>query len=118
MKEELPSDMEDLGLTIRQRGQRTNRPRIRKLIAKPKNSKCKRVIDDLITAMKPLTNTTQQQDQSYWFFGKHVTETLNNMRDVDSDMAIRDIMRVLEEFMPNESYMTDNEAVNCSQNLT
>lgn len=110
--------MEDLGLTIRQRGQRTNRPRTQKLIPKPKNSKCKRVIDDLIMAMKPLTSAAQQQDQSYWFFGKHVTERLNNMKDIDSDIAIREIMRVLEEFMPNESYMTDNEEVDCTQNLT
>lgn len=88
--------MEDLGLSIRQRGQRTNRPRKQILITKAKNTNCEQIIDDLITAMKPLINTNQTQDQSYWFFGKHVTEQLNNMRDADSDIAVREILRVLD----------------------
>ncbi|XP_072945399.1 uncharacterized protein [Epargyreus clarus] len=97
VKEEFQSDIDDLGLLkIRQRGQRTDRPRhrIKERIDKvEKSDKCKRVLDDLLIAMAPLG--VDVEDQQYWFFGKHVTERLNAMRDVDAKCASREILNIL-----------------------
>ncbi|XP_049878511.1 uncharacterized protein LOC126375566 [Pectinophora gossypiella] len=111
VKEESHSDADDT-LTIRQRGQRTDRPRWRpKVITKTKNSKCKRVIEDLVKAMKPLRNmsTSEQGMQSYWFFGKHVTERLNCMSDIDAKNARCNILKVLEEFDGAEDLLSTQD---------
>jgi hypothetical protein len=84
-------------LRIRQRGQRTDRPR-RKLLKFSKPSiKCTKVIDDLVKAMKPLTYC-KETTKPYWFFGKHVTERLNCMREEDADSAGKAIMELLDNF--------------------
>ncbi|KPI98267.1 hypothetical protein RR46_09483 [Papilio xuthus] len=99
MKEELQSDMEEINLGIRQRGKRTDRPRRKfksptKIIKK--QNKCVNFIDNLLIAMKPISEPCTDNMQ-YWFFGRHVTERLNAMRDVDAACAIRDIMAYLNQ---------------------
>ncbi|XP_023950246.2 uncharacterized protein LOC112054626 [Bicyclus anynana] len=82
-------------LNIRQRGERTNRPR-RKAIKKLDNTNgCKKVLDSLIKTMTPLLNTSTNKSQ-YWFFGRHITERLNAMRKVDADCASHEIMRLVK----------------------
>lgn len=105
VKEEARSDTEDTRLlNIRQRGQRTNRPRCKTSSStSAKNNKCIRVLDDLIQAMKPLSSSVSNEDTSYWFFGKHVTERLNNMREEDAECASRDILMLLDDSFPSES---------------
>lgn len=125
VKEEFNSDLDDLGLLmIRQQCRRTDRPRgniecedseqtSRKRIprkdahrnTKSTKNKCNRVIGDLVNAMKPLTKnplgTLSPPEQSYWFFGKHVIERLNSMRQIDAECASREIMNILDEFTTN-----------------
>lgn len=50
--------MDDIGLTIKQSGQRTNRPRKKNLLPKPKTQNANK--SSTTTAVKPITNTTQQ----------------------------------------------------------
>ncbi|XP_063537919.1 uncharacterized protein LOC134747245 [Cydia strobilella] len=84
-------------LQIRQRGQRTDRPRRRAPISKKKkNTKCKKVLDDLLIAMKPLVSNIPSDTNNYWFFSRHVTERLNCMRDEDALAAGQEIMKLLE----------------------
>lgn len=101
IKEEIHSEVEDIQLNIRQQGQRTDRPRRKsKLVHKSnRKTKCKEIIDNLLTSMKPLVSEPRQ-DQ-YWFFGKHVADRLNAMRTVDSESACQDIMKLLDEWQPN-----------------
>lgn len=87
-------------LEIRQQGQRTNRPRQKMKIEATsvdlkKNVKCKRLLGDLVKAMKPLSAKVDNDVQSYWFFGKHVTERLNSMRKENAICALRDIQELL-----------------------
>ncbi|XP_045453656.1 uncharacterized protein LOC123662935 [Melitaea cinxia] len=94
VKEENQIDYEvDLG--IRQRGQRTDRPRKKSQKITNNIDNCKQVLDDLIKAMSPLLEHTAEGSQ-YWFFGKHVTERLNAMREIDADCASQEIMKLLE----------------------
>lgn len=103
-KEEQNSEVEiDLDLNIRQRGQRTNRPRHKMGILQKgrKTSKCKQVLDDLLHAMKPL-ETQPLPDTEYWFFGKHVTERLNAMRPIDAEAASTIIINLLNGWQSTE----------------
>ncbi|XP_059062386.1 uncharacterized protein LOC131855158 [Achroia grisella] len=105
VKEELQSDFDDGGiLKIRQRGQRTNRPRHVPSKNKKvnKNNKCKQFIDDLVRTMEPLNNENEHQFQSYFFFGKHITERLNSMRDIDAECAAREIINLLDTWPTHE----------------
>lgn len=99
MKEEVRSDAEDTrSLNIRQRGQRTDRPRHKTLnTTSISNNKCIKVLDDLIQAMKPFSNSGNDEDTSFWFFGRHVTQRLNSMREEDAECASRDILMLLDE---------------------
>lgn len=45
--------------------------------------------------MEPLVNREKNRE-SYGFFGKHVAERLNSMRENDAECAARDIMKLLE----------------------
>ncbi|CAH2088351.1 unnamed protein product [Euphydryas editha] len=93
IKEESQTDYEvDLG--IRQRGQRTDRPRKKSQMITHKIDSCKHVLDDLVKAMAPLLEHTTEGSR-YWFFGKHVTEQLSAMREVDADCASQEIMKLL-----------------------
>lgn len=103
MKEEVPSDFEDDNtLALRQRSQRTDRPRSRKPLSRMrqiKDIKCKKILNDLVSAMKPLRRAVSRQDshnQSYWFFGRHVTERLNALSPQNSESAARDILNLIE----------------------
>lgn len=99
VKEEQQSEFEnDMVLNIRQRSQRTDRPRHKTRILNKSNrkTKCKQVIDDLLLAMKPLASDPLLE-QSYWFFGKHVTEQLNSMRRIDAESAANEIVNLLNE---------------------
>ena len=105
VKEESPSSYNDeLGFAIRQRGQRINGPRR----TKKAKIKCQRVIDDLVKAMKPITGVSENPEQTFWFFGKHVTERLNSMRQEDAESASQDIIKVLEEFLPGVCLLDHN----------
>ncbi|KAL0830081.1 hypothetical protein ABMA28_003538 [Loxostege sticticalis] len=96
VKQEAQSDFDDNGLLrIRQRGQRTDRPRRKVTYSRVQTSQCKKVIDNLINAMEPLVNREKNRE-SYGFFGKHVAERLNTMRENDAECAARDIMKLLE----------------------
>ncbi|CAK1588961.1 unnamed protein product [Parnassius mnemosyne] len=100
VKEELESDIDDIQLGIRQRGKRTDRPRRRfksPLKKIKKGSKCIRFIDDLVQAVKPISSETSADYVQFWFFGRHVTERLNAMREIDASCASRDILAFLEE---------------------
>ncbi|XP_053616185.1 uncharacterized protein LOC128678591 [Plodia interpunctella] len=94
VKEELAPDSGVL--CLRQRGERTNRPRHKD--HNNKVNKCKRVLDDLVKAMEPLVKLPRspQESQHYWFFGKHVTERLNSMSERDAECASRDILMYLD----------------------
>lgn len=99
VKEEQQSEFEnDMVLNIRQRSQRTDRPRHKTRILNKSNrkTKCKQIIDDLLLAMKPLASDPLLE-QSYWFFGKHVTEQLNSMRRIDAESAANEIVNLLNE---------------------
>ncbi|GBP70305.1 hypothetical protein EVAR_52324_1 [Eumeta japonica] len=106
VKEEVQSDIEENLLEIRQRGQRTDRPRHRgrvhlELKRHRDSDKCKRVLNDLIRTIAPLTETPlQDSQQTYWFFGKHVVERLNNMRPLDARCATHEIFELLNK-LPN-----------------
>lgn len=100
VKEETYSEIEDV-VNIRQRAERTNKPRRK---SKANSNKCVQVLDNLIQAMKPLVRRTYPE-QSYWFFGKHVTERLNCMRDMDAKCASRDIMNLLTEWSSEEIFL-------------
>ncbi|KAG6448522.1 uncharacterized protein LOC115442427 [Manduca sexta] len=106
LKQEIQFEEDKELLTIRQRGQRTDRPR-RKMKFHPniKDIDCQKVLDDLRIAMRPLiTNTNNDnEDQSYWFFGKHITERLNCMRTEDAECASRDILALLENWPTNDT---------------
>lgn len=82
-------------LNIRQRGERTNRPKRRPINKFTRTSECKKVLDDLLKAMNPLLNTSMEKRQ-YWYFGRHVTERLNAMRKIDAECASREIVQLLE----------------------
>lgn len=82
-------------LNIRQRGERTNRPKRRPINKFTRTSDCKKVLDDLLKAMNPLLNTSMEKRQ-YWYFGRHVTERLNAMRKIDAECASREIVQLLE----------------------
>ncbi|CAH2268485.1 uncharacterized protein LOC120625143 [Pararge aegeria] len=84
----------DTELNIRQRGERTNRPRRKSIKKLGHTSNCKKVLDNLITTMTPLLNTSSQKSQ-YWFFGRHVTERLSAMRKIDAECASRGIVQLL-----------------------
>ncbi|XP_062527978.1 uncharacterized protein LOC101744637 [Bombyx mori] len=90
----------DLEIKIRQRSQRSDRPRRKKVKTLNKNgSKCMRIIDDLVKAVNPLANAVgKTEDERYWFFGKHVTEQLNTMRTNDAECACQEIMTLLDEW--------------------
>ncbi|RVE51185.1 hypothetical protein evm_004150 [Chilo suppressalis] len=83
-------------LRIRQRGQRTDRPRRKtSSVLRKSREQCMAVIEDLLTAMKPINNMNSDQTDSYWFFGRHVTERLNCMREEDAESACEEIMKLL-----------------------
>lgn len=94
IKEESHSD--DIKINIRQRIDRSNRPtkKIKPIPEKRKNSKCVKVLNDLVIAMSPFLNNSLE-DQRYWFFGRHVTEQLNMMRTMDAECASQDILLLL-----------------------
>lgn len=98
MKEELHSEIDDVEIGIRQRGQRTDRPRRKTKVTKKakNNTRCIQVIDELLQAMRPLT-TEPSPDQPYWFFAKHVVGSLNSMRKLDAECAVHDILKLLDE---------------------
>ncbi|KAI5638974.1 alcohol dehydrogenase transcription factor myb/SANT-like domain-containing protein [Phthorimaea operculella] len=110
VKEELQSDIDET-IAIRQSSKRTDRPRkkFQRPLKHKSNTKCKNVLDDLVQAMKPLTKMTptEHEDQSYWHFGKHVTERLNSMKEIDAECARNEIVRVLQEIENKE--VTDFE---------
>lgn len=94
---------EDTLTNIIESNKRTNRPRHKvtiklKPIDQNKNMNCKNLLDDLLLSMQPLTKNNVLEDQNYWFFGKHVVERLNSMRNEDSNCAIRDITQLLDEW--------------------
>ncbi|CAB3232789.1 unnamed protein product [Arctia plantaginis] len=98
VKEELQSEVDDVEIGIRQRGQRTDRPRKKnKGIRKSSNArnKCKQVINELLQAMRPL-GADAPPEQPYWFFAKHVVGRLSSMRKVDADCAATDILKLLD----------------------
>lgn len=99
VKHELYSECDDIEIGIRQRGQRTDRPRKKKKEMTNYNhrTKCKQVIDELLQTLKPVS-VEPVSDQLYWFFAKHVTERLNSMRKLDADSAAHDILKLLEGF--------------------
>ncbi|CAG9782439.1 unnamed protein product [Diatraea saccharalis] len=100
--EQSPNDENGL-LRIRQRGQRTDRPRRKtSLLSSIPTVKCITVIEDLVTAMKPLSSVKSDQKSSYWFFGRHVTERLNCMREEDAESASREIMKLLSNWQSTE----------------
>ncbi|PZC80766.1 hypothetical protein B5X24_HaOG213990 [Helicoverpa armigera] len=104
VKEEQQSELEnDFELNIRQRSQRRDRPLRKPRVMKKSNrkSKCKQVIDDLLMAMKPMVSEPLP-DQSYWFFGKHITERLNCMRRIDAESACHDILNLLNEWQQGD----------------
>ncbi|XP_013141376.1 PREDICTED: uncharacterized protein LOC106105545 [Papilio polytes] len=96
MKEESQSDMEEIKLGIRQRGKRTDRPRrqFKTPTMRIKKNKCVSFIDNLLIAMKPIS---EPSDMQYWFFGRHVTERLNSMRDIDASSASKEIIAYLNQ---------------------
>nr|XP_026496117.1 uncharacterized protein LOC113400681 [Vanessa tameamea] len=95
VKEEAPMEYDVDLVGIRQRGQRTDRPR-KKIKNKADNSnKCIQILDDLVKALNPLLEK-KSENSRYWYFGKHVTEQLNAMRKIDAECASRDIMLLLE----------------------
>ncbi|XP_061380903.1 uncharacterized protein LOC133319684 [Danaus plexippus] len=85
------SDLEE-ALGIRQRVQRTDRPRRRD--KRKHNDKCVRVIEDLAKAVSPLAS--DEPGTQYWFLGRHVTERLNAMEKNNADCAARDIIKLFE----------------------
>ncbi|XP_045778547.1 uncharacterized protein LOC123876361 [Maniola jurtina] len=85
----------DTALNIRQRGERTNRPRRKTVKTLSHSSNCKRVLDKLIKSMTPLLNTSTEKSQ-YWFFGRHIAERLTAMRKVDAECASREILQLLK----------------------
>ncbi|XP_028174982.1 uncharacterized protein LOC114363458 [Ostrinia furnacalis] len=101
VKQESQSDFDDNGLLrIRQRGQRTDRPRRKAVCSKVQTSKCTKVIDNLVKSMEPLVNKEPNRE-TYRFFGIHVTEQLNAMREKDAECAAADIMKLLENIRSN-----------------
>lgn len=75
---------------------RTDRPRHKKTL-RPKNSnRCIKVIDNLIEALNPLLKKAPKP--SYWFFGRHVTERLECMRNEDAKCASQEIMRLVDDW--------------------
>ncbi|XP_013197958.2 uncharacterized protein LOC106140861 [Amyelois transitella] len=98
VKEEQGDDV--LGtLRIRQRGDRTDRPKAKIHKKHHKINQCKRVLDDLVRAMTPLVDKPQAS-QDYWSFGRHVTERLNAMRERDAECASNDIIMFLDSLSP------------------
>ncbi|XP_011554515.3 uncharacterized protein LOC105385781 [Plutella xylostella] len=101
IKRECQSDLEDNIISLRQWNQRTDRPRNKlkkKISTKPKKKDvCKNVLDNLLIALRPLAEGTEESvgNQSYWFFGRHVTERLNEMSANNADNACREIMAIL-----------------------
>lgn len=77
-----------------------------RLKSKPKKKKktmsCKRVLDDLVNAMKPLSQkleeSSKKSNQDYWFFGKHVVERLNRMKSCDADSASQKIVELFKNW--------------------
>ncbi|XP_073954412.1 uncharacterized protein [Choristoneura fumiferana] len=98
VKVEFQSDLEETDLQIRQRGQRTDRPRRRAIASKPKKTKnrCKKVLDELLIAMRPLATNGSTETNNYWFFSRHVTERLNCMSEENAAAARNEIMRLLD----------------------
>lgn len=111
VKEELQIDINNIDnldstddvdlLQIRQRGQRTDRPRNKENIQftpidQKKKVKCRRLLEDLLKSMKPLSDMQMEEySDNYWFFGKHVIERLNSMREEDSICASKEIMKLI-----------------------
>ncbi|KOB66039.1 Uncharacterized protein OBRU01_19011 [Operophtera brumata] len=81
---------------------RTDRPRHKKIIKQKKSSKCLKVIDNLIEALNPLLKIAPKP--SYWFFGKHVAERLDCMRDVDAESASQEIMRLFNDWTQTDDF--------------
>lgn len=84
-------------MNLRQRKRKRSRTKLPK--PHPKNEKdndnCKRVLDDLVKAMKPLAQAASKQEmhcQSYWYLGRHVTERLNAMNPINAECAGSEIM--------------------------
>lgn len=97
MKEEVQSEADDVEIGLRQRGQRTDRPRKKtEGIKKPNDrNRCKVVINELLQAMRPLA-ADAPPEQPYWFFAKHVVGRLNSMRKIDADCAATEILELLD----------------------
>lgn len=92
------SESNETLINIRQRVQRTNRPRKK---TKNKFKQCKDVLDNLVFAMAPLN--VSAEGSTYWFFGRHVTERLNALRPIDAKCARREILKLLEGNINDET---------------
>ncbi|XP_075981910.1 uncharacterized protein LOC142980427 [Anticarsia gemmatalis] len=101
VKMEYQTEDDETNLGIRERGQRTNRPRTKPRAKKQSTNKtkCKQVIDELLQAMEPLS-AEPAQDQTYWFFSKYVVGRLNNMRPEDAECASHEIWKLLRDEDP------------------
>ncbi|XP_041970098.1 uncharacterized protein LOC121726687 [Aricia agestis] len=89
------TNTEETELNIRQRVRPKEKPPKQPKLYKNKN-KCKQVVDDLVKAMAPLTGQDSYEHERYWFFGRHITEQLNAMRERDAQCASQEILNVLE----------------------
>ncbi|XP_068623164.1 uncharacterized protein [Battus philenor] len=119
VKEESQSDTEELEFEIRQRDHRTDRPRRRRKLKTPlkklrKGNKCMSFLNDLLIAMKPLTAPpSPDRNVQYWFFGRHVAERLNAMREIDATSACRDILSLL-----NKSESINSSAIKMEDDIS